>query len=258
MAHSARSTDKDWERWGKENPYFGVLSHPKFLNSNLEDASLREFFLSGEQHVDHVVEFIRARIRGDFDPGNMLDYGCGVGRLLIPFARRAHTVVGVDVSPSMLEEARKNCQKFGVESARLLPVDEFWSLPPSTFDFVHTFIVLQHIPLKRGEEIIRKLVGLLVEGGVGAIHVTFSNDRNGIRNFLSGLRTHSSLLNGLFNLAKGQELGRPAMQMNSYSLNRIFEILMLAGCSQLNIEFSDHNGNRGVMIYFQKAPAPPL
>ncbi len=258
MAKLAHGTDKDWEKWGKENPYFGVITDPKFLNSNMADASLREFFSSGERHVEHVFEAIRAKIQPEFNPDSILDYGCGVGRLVIPFCRRAQTVVGIDVSPSMLEEARRNCGKYGAGSARLLSVDEFWSLPASTFDFVHTFIVLQHIPRKRGKEIIGKLIGLLVEGGIGAIHLTFSNDRGRMRDVISGMRTHSSLLNGLLNKVKGQEFGRPAMQMNSYSLNQVFEMLMLAQCSKVSIEFSDHAGTRGVMVYFQKAPAPLL
>jgi SAM-dependent methyltransferase len=83
-----------------------------------------------------------------------------------------------DISPSMIEEARKNCQKCGAESASFFLVDEFWSLPSSSFDFVHTFIVLQHISVRRGGEIIRKLISVLVDGGIGAIQVTYSDRRS--------------------------------------------------------------------------------
>ena len=33
----ANDPDRDWERWGKTDPYFGVLTDPKFLDENLND-----------------------------------------------------------------------------------------------------------------------------------------------------------------------------------------------------------------------------
>jgi SAM-dependent methyltransferase len=254
MTSFARRTDKDWEKWGKENPYYGVLGTSRFLNSNLTDESLREFFMSGERHVEHVFEAIRSRIQPGFSPQRILDYGCGIARLVIPFSSHAREVVGVDISPAMLEEARKNCQKYGANSARLMHADGFWSLEPASFDFVHSFIVLQHIPVKRGEQIIKKMVSLLMDGGIGAIHVTFSNNRSRIRRLLSELPKRSYLINGLLNWSKGYSFGRPGMQMNNYSLNRIFDMLLSAQCSHLDIELFENGGSRGAILYFKKSP----
>ncbi len=69
-------------------------------------------------------------------------------RLVVPLGKRSQAVVGVDVSPGMLAEARENCKKFAVTSARLVDVNEFDSLEPCSFDLVHSFIVLQHIPIR--------------------------------------------------------------------------------------------------------------
>ena len=41
-----------------------------------------------------------------FEPGSVLDAGCGTGRVAIELARRGIDVVGVDVDPRMLDEAR--------------------------------------------------------------------------------------------------------------------------------------------------------
>jgi 2-polyprenyl-3-methyl-5-hydroxy-6-metoxy-1,4-benzoquinol methylase len=247
-----------WEKWGKENPYYGVLNNSQFLNSNLTDASRTEFFSTGEHHVNHVFETVRSRVKPGFSPERVLDYGCGTGRLVLPFCGRARRVVGVDISPSMIEEARKNCQKCGAESASFLLVDEFWSLPPSSFDFVHTFIVLQHVSVRRGEEIIRKLISVLVDGGVGAIQVINSDHRSAFYRLIMQLRARFSLFNGLVNVARGYPFGRPSMLMNRYSINRVFDILMDGQCSKLSVEFSEHAGYRGAMLYFQKTPAPFL
>src|ERR1700678_3977041 len=109
---TANNTDLDWRTWGDTNPYFGVISHAKFLAENLTDDSLQDFFASGEHHIEHIYNVIRARIRPGFQPARVLDYGCGVGRLVVPLARRSEKAVGVDVSPGMLAEARENCRRF--------------------------------------------------------------------------------------------------------------------------------------------------
>ena len=250
--------DRNWEGWGKENPYFGVISEREFLNANLNDDSLQKFFASGERHVEHLYGVIRAHIQADFQPVRVLDYGCGVGRLVIPLAKRSQVVVGVDISPSMLMHARENCEKFGAASASLLHVDALKSLAPASFDLVHSFIVFQHIPAARGELILRKLIGLIAEGGVGAVHFTFCDTRSVLRRTLKALRPQTHLVDGLLNLAQRRPFQSPRMQMNNYSMNRIFAILCDARCSNLHVEFSDHDGMKGAMIYFEKSPRPLL
>jgi SAM-dependent methyltransferase len=47
-------------------------------------------------------ELVRA-----FDPSSVLDAGCGTGRVAIELARHGIDVVGVDVDPSMIAEARR-------------------------------------------------------------------------------------------------------------------------------------------------------
>ena len=42
-----------------------------------------------------------------YGPGSVLDAGCGTGRVAIELSRRGHHVVGVDVDPAMLAEARR-------------------------------------------------------------------------------------------------------------------------------------------------------
>lgn len=251
------STDRDWERWGNENPYFGVLNQPKFLNANLTGEGLKEFFDSGERHVDHVYRVTRESVKPNFHPVRVLDYGCGVGRLVIPFSKRAQSVVGIDVSPSMVALAQKNCDKFCAASACVLHVDELTSLAPASFDLVHSFIVLQHIPTVRGELILRKLTELIAEGGVGALHFTYRDSRPSL--LLRGikmLRQRVHLVNGLINLARRRPFSSPDMEMHNYSMNRIFDILIDAHCSNLHIEFSDHSGFHGAMLYFEKSPRP--
>lgn len=48
-----------------------------------------------------------ADLVASYAPGSVLDAGCGTGRVAIELARRGIDVVGVDVDPSMLDEARR-------------------------------------------------------------------------------------------------------------------------------------------------------
>lgn len=47
----------------------------------------------------------------------VLDVGCGTGNVAITAARRGATVTGVDVTPSMLDRARDNADRAGVDVA---------------------------------------------------------------------------------------------------------------------------------------------
>ena len=68
-------TDKDWEKFGVDNPYFGVLSHDKFRSSNLTDENKEEFFMSGRNYIDSVLKKIRQHIDQNFTIKKALDFG---------------------------------------------------------------------------------------------------------------------------------------------------------------------------------------
>jgi len=83
-------------------------------------------------------------INPGFSPTRTIDFGCGVGRLTLPLARDSASVPGVDVSPGMLSEAQKNSAERGVSNVR------FALEVSGRFGLVHSFIVLQRIPPRRG------------------------------------------------------------------------------------------------------------
>jgi hypothetical protein len=109
------------------------------------------------------------------------------------------------------------------------------------------------------------LIALIAEGGVGAIHLTYSNPllesgsriRRGTKSLLKRVGFHRvALVHGLLNLREHRRFSAPRMEVNSYSMNSIFNILFDAHCSDLHIEFSDHGGIRGAMLYFVKSSKP--
>jgi SAM-dependent methyltransferase len=181
-----------------------------------------------------------------------------VGRLAIPLAEHFVSVTGVDVSSRMLDEAAKNAANRNLRNVQFLSADDFNSQNIERFDFVHSFIVFQHIRPHRGELIIQNLLRNIKSGGVGVLHVTFANTGSAWMNIGRELKKRSSLVHGLLNLVRGKPFAHPVMQMNSYSLNRIFRLLLLEGCGSIYTEFTDHKGFLGVMLYFQKVLPPAL
>jgi ubiquinone/menaquinone biosynthesis C-methylase UbiE len=69
-------------------------------------------------------------------PGRILDLGCGTGNLSIPLARRGYSVTGVDLSPAMIEVARKKAMEAGLEVSFSVGDMRNLSLPCETFDTV--------------------------------------------------------------------------------------------------------------------------
>jgi SAM-dependent methyltransferase len=247
------STDSAWEAWGRRDPYFGVITHPKFRRSQMSPDSLREFFDSGRQHVDYVMQIIHRDIDPNFAPVTLLDFGCGVGRTLVPFAALAQRAVGLDVSPSMLQEAARNCDEHKLTNVQLFPSDDSLSSLTGSYDLIHSFIVFQHIQPKRGCAIFSRLLRHLGPNGVGAVHFTYAKNWFAETNGLPPCVTAPPSVTAPSSPAASPDID-PEMQMNPYNTNELLFLLQRAGIRRVRVEYTDHGGELGVFLFFQKNP----
>jgi len=246
------NTDREWEKFGKSDPYFGVVSHDKFLKVNLTDRNKEEFFESGSRYVDDLLGKIKHHVSPAFTVKKALDFGCGVGRLTIPLANVAQEVAGLDVSDSMLSEARKNCDARSIGNVSLFKSDDSLSALKEKYDLIHSFIVFQHIPVTRGERIFENLLEHLENDGVCVVHFTYSSRDQTRNRLVSRIKNLVPFSGNLINLMKGKKFLSPQMQMNTYDLNRLFFTIQTAGVRNSFIEFTDHGGQLGVVAFFQK------
>jgi trans-aconitate methyltransferase len=247
-------TNSDWEWFGRHDPYFGVYSHQRFRGATRGGSAREEFFRSGEEHVAQILATAGELFPG-LAPGRALDFGCGVGRLVLPLAKRVEQVVGVDVSASMIEEARRNCAEAGITNALLCVCDDQLSAVEGEFDLIHSFIVFQHIPVTRGLAIFGRLLDHLAPGGVAAVHFTYAN-RNAFRHRLVyQLRKSVPGLHRMINALRGRPV-EPLMQMNCYPLNELFAMLQAHDCHRIGVRFSNHYGIEGAILFAQRQVLP--
>jgi SAM-dependent methyltransferase len=243
------NSDKSWKYWGLKNPYYGVLTSEEFRIENLTLDSKQEFFLSGEKHINSILEFIHNHINPNFTLQKAVDFGCGTGRLLIPLAKQSKEAVGIDISEQMLLEASKNCKSESLNNVEfILSTDDLEKLTGS-YNFIHSFIVFQHIPVFRGEQIIQNLFNHLAPSGIGIFHLTYHRNASKFRKAINWLRVQIPFFNNIFNVIQGKKIAEPIMQMNQYSLNRLFSFFQARGVQKIFTEFTEQEGYCGVIIY---------
>lgn len=271
-------TDHEWELWGRRDPYYGVITCERFRSHRLTDESRAEFFSTGPMHVASVLQTCRTHFDASYAPRRVLDFGCGVGRLLVPFAELAQEVVGIDVSQSMLAEAGRNCAERGLANVKLLRSDDALSGVEGLFDLVHSTIVFQHIEIARGRSIFARLLQHLAPGGMAALQLTYGKAyypqtlgqpppqlladavkpaaktvvRWWRQRVTSGASESST---GAPTPETHDAVEDPQMLMNPYNLSEIAFLVQSAGIRRFHAEFTDHGGELGVLMFFQRPAA---
>jgi 2-polyprenyl-3-methyl-5-hydroxy-6-metoxy-1,4-benzoquinol methylase len=248
------ASDQNWEHFGQHDPYWAVVTLDKFKKSNLNQDSLDEFFASGENWISDTFSTIRNTLDASFAPRTGLDFGCGVGRLLIPLARRLEHVVGVDVSPAMLREAQQNFISYGLTNYKLILGDATLSRVTTQFDIVTSFIVFQHIPFDSGIKIFRRLVELVNPDGFGVLHILYSKASYTSAYVEQNSKDIECIIHEPYlHAQRFKNVTSPVMLMNPYDLNYVFHILQIAGITSMHVELTDHGGSFGVTLFFRKS-----
>ncbi len=132
-----------------------------------------------------------------------------------------------------------------------------YPLLEGSFNFIHSYIVFQHIPVKRGEALFEILLGHLAENGVGVIHFVYRRKISRFRRIFQWSRSHVPFFNGMVNVLFLKQPWRyPALQMHEYNLSNIFRILKKNDCLNVHVEFSEHispyTTSYGAVFFFVK------
>src|SRR6185312_6990246 len=97
--------------------------------------------IRNQQVLDRIVQWAGA---GPED--TVLDVACGPGLLACAFARVAKHATGIDMTPAMLEQARKTQQEQGLKNLSWQQGDVYsLPFPPAQFSIVSSRFVLHHL-----------------------------------------------------------------------------------------------------------------
>src|SRR5712692_10529315 len=134
-----RQMQEDWDRRAREDARYYVAFARRRQTAE-------EFFATAREVLD-AVEIELRQFPASTDPRELaaLEIGCGPGRLMAPLSRLFGRIIGVDVSPEMVELARRNLE--GIPNARVEVTSgcDLAGFEDGAFDFCYSYAVFQHI-----------------------------------------------------------------------------------------------------------------
>ncbi len=251
MTRSSRDTDRDWVRIAEDEPYFGVLSDPRFLAARLNAATREEFFASGQAYIDFVWRRL-VPLWGERPVARALDFGCGVGRLLLPMARISAEAFGIDVAPRMRSLTMDNAVQSGIGNIHVCgAVSE---LPDGIgFDWINECFVFQHVHPSRGYALLRQLMQRLDQGGVFSLQFSIARDRKALPLATHRLELYRVEDDGIRTLSERADDAEVAMSMFDYDLNVLLAELYRCGVDDVDIHHGMDGGHYSVILFGKKS-----
>lgn len=135
-----------WEEKAKINPMYAVMSVDEFeeADTNPTKEQLELFYSQGERFWNRWFHSFFYDTVGD--PSlRIMEYGCGMGRILNHASTIFNNVYGVDISKTQL----KFLKQYAINSDRMntLLLDEYGKIPveDNFFDRIYSYAVFQHI-----------------------------------------------------------------------------------------------------------------
>jgi SAM-dependent methyltransferase len=224
-----------WDALAREDAQGAVL----VWASDLTEAA---FFATGETAIAGLFESLRA-VGAERAFASALDFGCGLGRLTRALAAHVPHVVGVDISPVMLQRAAvgapANCE--WVQTSERLP-----ALGSRRFDLVVSLLVLQHLRPRRARHGLQALAERVAPRGVLVVQLPIAHLRDHAparsqvrrlarravpdRVLAAFRRTRASLT------ARGRRRhGEAVMELHWMPRRRVERVLIRAGLDVINV-----------------------
>jgi len=162
-----------WEEKARQNPLFAVMTTPAMEDASpdqFDEKQLAEFFAKGELlYTTHVAPLIALLPDRDQNP-LVMEYGCGVGRILKAVGAAGVRCAGIDISPTMIEHCRRLAPD--AEALYVLDADGRTNAPDACASAVYSYAVVQHISaLSNYVRAFDEMCRVLKPGGVIAVQV---------------------------------------------------------------------------------------
>ena|ERR1041385_3245300 len=214
----------------QKEPYFTVSSEKRFRMKNLDSERVDEFVNSGIEHAD-----IICNLSGQSRFSSVLEYGCGLGRILNHMAKRADKAFGIDISPVMAQKVTQG-NITGIEAPN------WWKQAPDV-ELAYSYIVFQHIPEEEG---LRILANLLKHCKIAVMHIVVEDERSPLMRLVWWL-TFRKPFSWAFNAIKSRELNEPRIPMFMWNKEKIVEVFKANGFPDVKLT---PNRFDGFLAYF--------
>ena len=157
-------TISQWRSLGEQEPFWSVLSSEQY-KGELGFHQKEEFYHSGKLVVDEFIHVLKARSIPVGKDSNVLELGCGVGRITKSLASEFKSVTAIDISPGNLEIARTELSS--LSNVHFLLADQMNSLNqiPNDFDIFLSVITLQHNPPEIQKVFLANMLSKLKKNG---------------------------------------------------------------------------------------------
>lgn len=135
-----------WDKKARVNPLYAVMSDKVFMDApadNFSQEQLDLFFAKGERIFSYALNPILTRLSPDKNNFRILEYGCGMGRILKSIYSNGFCCAGIDISETMLKWCYKLVPE--VKELYLLQPNKKSEYPSRSADLVFSYAVLQHI-----------------------------------------------------------------------------------------------------------------
>lgn len=243
-----RDTDADWNRLGAEDPFWAVITDERFRAGKMDSGTRDAFYQTGFGDIEHFHSVLRQHFNAPDHFEACLDFGAGVGRLLVPLAKRSTRAVGIDIAESMRAMCQKHLIELGVSTVSLVATPKE-AATLGLFDWVNSYIVLQHIPPSRGIALIGDLLAMVKPGGFLSLQITTHRDAHLLSQDTAG-PLRKLLRRFRDSLFPRHDVGQ--ITMFDYDLDQVLALIRKAGFQNHHLEPTNHGGHHGFMIYAQK------
>jgi SAM-dependent methyltransferase len=186
---------RDWDRRAKVDPLYWVAA-----TEEADEASY-------DESADRDAEALCAGLGDDFPKnGHVLDLGCGIGRMASRLTNRFERIVGVDVSPEMIEQA--NARYGALENVEFIANSgaDLGPLTDGSFDLVYSYSVLPHLPVDVVESYFAEVNRVLKPGGLFRYQFWVGYDQQPEDNDTLTIRVYSDDVFEKLNAAFGFEV----------------------------------------------------
>lgn len=245
-----------FDRFAAREPFFAVVTDPRYLAARLTNDAQQRFFADGDAIINALYRTVSQHLDPYFAPSAILEYGCGVGRLALPLARRAAarggSVSAVDRSPAMLQHARSHAEAMGLTNISF--VEPAGLSTHEGFDLVICYLVLQRLPPAVGVPLMRSLVAKLLPGGIGAFQFPIGSRVSRSITLIRRMRAEWPLVNRLVRLARGDVDGAPFIPTYVYDFDEVMGVFRDTGIHASHVVFDTH-GDVDSLIALVAAPA---